>query len=106
MNGSFSVVVVTETWYNEAANKNSLLEIPNYSALHKINKKLKFKVSDDIDEFNEPVETLSIEILNKKSRNIVITAAYHPPKGNNKLFKEFCKDLLNKQEISNKTAFL
>ena len=52
------------------------------------------------------METLSIEILNKKSQNIVITAAYRPPKGNNKLFKDFCKDLLNKQEISNKAAFL
>ena len=52
------------------------------------------------------METLSIEILNKKSRNIVIAAAYRSPKGNYKLFKEFCKDLLNKQEISNKAAFL
>ena len=38
MNGSFSVVVVTETWFDETANKNSLLEIPNYSALHKTRK--------------------------------------------------------------------
>ena len=48
----------------------------------------------------------SIEILNKKSRNIVITAVYRTPKGNNKLFKDFCKDFLNKQEMSNKAAFL
>ena len=40
-----------------------------------------------------------------KFRNILITAAYLPPKGNNKLFKDFCKDL-NKQEMSNKAAFL
>ena len=99
MNVSFSVVVVTETQYDETANKSSPLEIPNYSALHKtwkgllgggiciyIGKSLKFKVRDDIDIFNE-----SIEILNKKSRNIVITAAYLPPKGHNKLFKDFVK---------------
>ena len=48
----------------------------------------------------------SIEILNKKSRNIVITAVYRTPKGNNKLFKDFCKDFLNKQKMSNKAAFL
>ena len=52
------------------------------------------------------METLSIEILNKKSRNIVITAANRPPKGNNKLFKGIRKDFLNKQEMSNKAAFL
>ena len=51
------------------------------------------------------METLPIEILNKKSRNIVIRAAYSPPKGNNKLFKDFCKYFLNKQEMSNKAAF-
>ena len=52
------------------------------------------------------METLSIEILNKKSRNIVITAANRPPKGNNELFKSTLKDFLNKQEMSNKAAFL
>ena len=67
---------------------------------------LKFNVRDGIDIFNESVETLSIEILSKKSRNIVIAAVYRPPKGNNKLFKDFCKDFLNKQEMSNKAAFL
>ena len=67
---------------------------------------LKFNVRDGIDIFNESVETLSIEILSKKSRNIVIAAVYRPPKGNNKLFKGFCKDFLNKQEMSNKAAFL
>ena len=71
-----------------------------------IHKSLKFNLRDYIDIFNESVETLSIEILNKKSRNIVNTAAYHPPKGNNKLSKDFCKDFLNKQEMSNKAAFL
>ena len=49
---------------------------------------------------------LFIEILNKKSLNIVITATYRTPKGNNKLFKDFCKDFLNNQEMSNKTALL
>ena len=111
LNGSFNVVVVTETWCGKTANKNSLLKIPNYSALHEtgknrktgvictyIQKSLKFNVRDDIDILNE---TLSIESLNKKSRNIVITVAYRPPKGNKKLFKDFCKDFLNKREMSN-----
>ena len=30
---------------------------------------------------NESVGTLSIEILNKKSRNIIIAATFPPPKG-------------------------
>ena len=63
---------------------------------------VKFNVRDGIDIFNESVGTLSIEILSKKSRNIVIAAVYRPPKGNNKLFKDFCKDFLNKQQCPTK----
>ena len=74
--------------------------------MHIYSQSLKFNIRDDIDIFNESLETLPIEILNKKSQNIVITAAYHPPKGNNKLIKDFCKDFLNKQERSDKAAFL
>ena len=73
MNGSFSVVVVTENWFEETVNKNSLLEIPNYSALHKTRKnkkrggiclhihesvKFNVKLRHDTDIFHEPVETL------------------------------------------------
>ena len=47
---------------------------------------LKFNVRDDIDIFNESVETLYIEILSKKLCNIVFTPVCHPSKGNNKLF--------------------
>ena len=59
-------------------------------------KSLKFNVRDDMVIFNESVETLSIEILNKESRNIIITDAYRTPTGNNKLVKDFYKDFLNK----------
>ena len=119
MSGSFSGAVVIETSCNETANKNSLLEILNYSALHEtkkdkrgggiclyIHKNLKFNVRDEIDIFKESVETLTIEILYRKSRIIVITATHRRPKGNKNLFKDFCKDFLYKQEMSNKAAFL
>ena len=71
------VLVVTETWYDETANKDSLLEIPNYSALHKttknkkrggiclyIRKSLKSNARDDTDMFNKLVDTLAIEKYN------------------------------------------
>ena len=117
MNGSLGVAVVPETWFDKATNKNSFLERKNYSALHKtsknqkedgiciyIHKSLKFNVRDDINVFNESVETLTIEILNKKLRNIVLVAAFHPFKGNIRLLKNFYKGFLIKQEMSNKAA--
>ena len=93
MNGSLSVAVVPETWFDKTTNKNSFLERKSYSALHKtsknqkedgiciyIHKSLEFNVRDDINVSNESVQTLSIEILNKKLRNIALAAAFHPPK--------------------------
>ena len=61
---------------------------------------------DSIDMFNELVKTPSIEILYKKSRNIIITTAYLTLKGNNKLRKNFCENFLNNQEMVNKAPFL
>ena len=48
--------------------------------MHIYSQKSKINVWDDIDIFNKSVKTLSIEILNKKLQNIVITAAYRLPK--------------------------
>ena len=69
-----------------------------------IHKSLKPNVRDNINIFNESVESMSIEILNKKSLNIVIIVAYRPPKESNKLFIDFYKDFLNKHGMSNKAA--
>ena len=44
LNGNFSAVVVAETWRDETANKNSLVEIPNYSALHLKQEKIEKEV--------------------------------------------------------------
>ena len=38
-NGHFRIAVVSETWCDKKANKNSILKIPNYSTLHEKKKK-------------------------------------------------------------------
>ena len=38
-----------------------------------INKELKFKLTNDIDIFNNEIETRSVEIINSKSRNLVVS---------------------------------
>ena len=39
-------------------------------------------------------------------RNAITATAFPPPKGNNKLFKDFYKGFLNKKKISNKANFV
>ena len=51
-----------------------------------IHKHLEFKLRNDIDVFNNEIETCSVEIINSKSINFVVTVVYRPPKGDKKVF--------------------
>ena len=46
-----------------------------------------------------------VKIINSKSRNSVVTGVYRPPKGEIKVFKNYCKDFLKKKTASSKTVF-
>ena len=117
LNGNFIVIVLTESWCNETANENSLLSLDNYYSVHQkkkkggglwiyIHKQLEFKLRNDIDIFNYEIETCSVEIINSKSRTFVVTGVYRPPKGDIKLFKNYCKDFLKKKSGGSKTVFM
>ena len=86
LNGNFGVIVLTESWCDETANENSLLSLDNFYSVHQtrnnkkgggiciyIYKQLKFKLTNDIDIFNNQIETCSVEIINSKSRNLVVS---------------------------------
>ena len=48
---------------------------------------LNFKLRNDLDKFDSDIETLSIEIENRNSKNIVLSGTYRPPRGNTNSFK-------------------
>ena len=119
LNGNFSVIVLTESWYDETANENSLLSLENNYSVYQtrdnkqvggiciyIHKQLEFKLRNDIDIFNSEIKTCSVEIINSKSRNSVVTGVYRPPKGDINVFKNYCKDFLKKKSGSSKTVFM
>ena len=60
---------------------------------------------NDIDVFNNEIETCSVEIINSKSRNFV-TGVYRPPKGDKKVFKNYGNDFLKAKSASSKTVFM
>ena len=97
----------------------TLLNLNNYYSVHQtrnkkgggsicinVHKQLKFKLRNDVDIFNNEIETCSLEIINSKSRNVVGTSVYRPPEGDTKLFKNYCKDFLKKKSASSKTVFM
>ena len=73
---------------------DSLTQLPGYNVLHQMRKKcrgggisiflhesLSFKRRQDLGINLEAVESLSIEILNKKCKNITLNTIYRPPNG-------------------------
>lgn len=116
----FKVIVITESWCDETANGNSLLQLPEYNVLHKtrngckgggisffIHKSLHFKLISHLDEMSDVYESFSIEIINENSKNIVVTGIYRPPKGDARLFINQFQHMLSKiKNLNQKDIFI
>ena len=67
---------------------------------------LNYKTRDDLSTCTEDGESLSIEIINKTTKNVIITTSHRPPAGKMKPFKNFLKQVLSKNLKSNKAMYL
>ena len=79
---------------------NSLFHIPNYSFIHEkrktnhkggrlgiyVHKTVDYKILPNLAKNTENIETFTIEIENKNPKNILISAVYWPPSGNQTLY--------------------
>ena len=54
----------------------------------------------------EDIESLSIEILNSQTRNIIFNVIYRPPNGDLNVCETFFKKILSDSSTVNKTFFL
>ena len=113
--GKFSVLVLSETWIDDdKAALNSLFHIPNYSFIHEkrktshksgelgiyVHKPLDYKILPNLAKNTENLETVTIEIENKNSKNILISAVYWPPRGSQSKFLEEIKQVVITVNIS------
>ena len=67
---------------------------------------LNFKLRNNLDKFDSDIETLSIEIENRNSKNIVLSGIYRPPRGNINSFKDHLKTIMSKNSLTNKHVFI
>ena len=63
-----------------------------------IHESLCCKLRKDLSINSEAIESLSIEISNKKASNLIFNAIYRPPTGDIKIFEQFCKDIFSKNQ--------
>ena len=99
---------------------NSLFRIPNYSFIHKkqkanhkggglgiyVHKTLDYKILPNLAKNTEIIETFTIEIENKNSKNILISALSRPPRGSQSKFLEEIEQVVHNSKHSTKSSFL
>ena len=120
LNTKFSIICLTETWANDSdINHNSLFQLEGYIPVHQIRKSrqgggivifirdsLLYKLRNDLSINCEGIESLSIEIMNSQTRNIICNVIYRPPDGDLNVCETFFKKILSDSTTVNKTFFL
>ena len=116
----FSMICLSETWCsNDSFQNNSNYNLSQYNSVHQerknksgggvcvyINKKHLFKLRKDFSVSEEENETLSIQIINKNTKNIIVNTCYRPPGAKLKPFKTHVTKILNSLHKKNQKIFL
>ena len=67
---------------------------------------LTFNIRHDLSVNNAHIEALCVEIINKKSQNILINTQYRQPAGNVNEFEAYLNTFLAKSKATDKICFL
>ena len=81
----FKVICITETWCSDNSMNHNLFELPQYKSIHQVRRagkgggiavflheSLTFNIRHDLSINNADIEALCVEIIFKKSKNILI----------------------------------
>ena len=116
---NFSIICLTETWCSdESFRNNSNLILPNYDSIHLgrkdkrgggicvfISKELSFKQRKEFSISDENSELISIEIINKRCKNIIVNTCYRPPNAKITPFKIHITSIFQRLSKENKKVF-
>ena len=112
MNHISGVICFSEALESEEnINKSSASQLKHCNVIHQVRNSRKerglcifvheslcYKVRKDQSINAEAIESLSIEISNKKASNLIFNAIYRPPTRDIKVFEQFCKDISSKNQ--------
>ena len=113
------VICITETWCSDNSMNYNLLKLPQYKSIHQVRRtgkgggiavflheSLTFNVRHDLSVNNADIEALCVEIIKKKSKNIVINTQYLQSAGNFNEFEAYLNTYLAKSKTTDKACFL
>ena len=107
------LICITETWCSDNSTNHSFKSIHHVRRTGKggsiavfLHESLTFNIRHDLSVNNADIEALCVEIINKKSQNILINTQYHQPAGNFNEFEAYLNTFLAKSKITDKKCFL
>ena len=93
--------------------------MPNYISKHQvrsdrrrggvsiyIHSSLKFKERPDLSIISKDIETLTLEILSDKTRNVLVNVLYRPPVGQYEQFENFLTTFFSRTKSCNKDVHI
>ena len=105
----FNVICFTETWCTDDPRNETLFNLENYTSINQVRKhgrgggicvfihnSLTFKLRSDLGTNSKGIESLGIEIINKKKSKNAISAQYRQPAGYFKQYKTYLESFFNK----------
>ena len=117
MKNEFDIIAISETWCNDdIININSLYQIPNYNPIYQIrktssrglvlymHKTITFNVLEKLSNNNEHTESLSVEIIRKNQKNIILSCIYRSPRGDPHIFTSKVKELVERSKNKNRLS--
>ncbi|XP_057314221.1 uncharacterized protein LOC130655476 [Hydractinia symbiolongicarpus] len=121
LNFRFKIICLTETWCrDEAIKNNSNFQLCNYSVIHQIrnsnkagggvcvfiHNSLLYKKRTELCVNNNDCESLSVEILNKTTTNIIVSVIYRQPAGSIDNFKTLIEPIILINKNTSKAVYL
>ena len=64
-----------------------------------------YKLRKGLSVNSEAIESLSIEISNKRTSNLIFNVICRPPTGDIKISEQFCKDIISKNQTMKHKMF-
>ena len=115
----FKVTCIKETWCSNNSMNHNLFDIPQYKSIHQVRRvgkgggiaaflyeSLTFNIRHDLSVNNADIEALCVEIIDKKSKNILINTQYRQPAENFNEFEAYLNTFFAKSKTTDKTCFL
>ena len=107
LNRSFYIIAVSETWLHKS--NSALFHFPGYHFIssHREHSHLEFKLRVDLQSSNNALyESVLVEIIQPRGKNIIVGCFYRPPDVLDADFNNSLEGILSTISFENKLSYL